>query len=44
MELVVPAKPPREENKLAPAERAAILTAIASVSAVIITALRVFFY
>ncbi|GAB3710052.1 SLBB domain-containing protein [Spirosoma flavus] len=42
MEIVVPAQPPTDQNRLAPTERAALLTVIGSGLAVILTAVRLF--
>ena len=42
MEIVVPAEPSKEQNRLSTAERAALLTVVASASAVVLTALRLF--
>ncbi|RCR67135.1 SLBB domain-containing protein [Larkinella punicea] len=42
MELVVPSKPKREESKLSPAERVAVMTGITSLAAVVLTIIRLF--
>ncbi|MFC5409145.1 SLBB domain-containing protein [Larkinella bovis] len=40
MELVIPAKPPKSESKLSPAERVAVMTGISSLAAVVLTLVR----
>ncbi|MBD2704804.1 SLBB domain-containing protein [Spirosoma sp. BT702] len=42
MEIVIPAQPPAEQNRLAPTERAALLTVVGSGLVVILTAVRIF--
>jgi polysaccharide export outer membrane protein len=42
MELIVPSLPKREENKLSPVERVAVMTGITSLAAVVLTIIRLF--
>lgn len=42
MEVIVPAKPPKSESKLSPAERIAVMTGVTSLAAVVLTVIRLF--
>lgn len=42
MDIIVSAKPPKEQPRTLPTERATLLTVVASVAAVVLAALRLF--
>ncbi|GAB3318853.1 SLBB domain-containing protein [Larkinella ripae] len=42
MELIIPSKPKREESRLSPAERVAVMTGITSLAAVVLSVIRLF--
>ncbi|GAB3891024.1 SLBB domain-containing protein [Larkinella knui] len=42
MEVIIPAKPKREESRLSPAERVAVMTGVTSLAAVVLTIIRLF--
>ncbi|GAB3252231.1 SLBB domain-containing protein [Larkinella harenae] len=42
MDLIIPSKPKREDTKLSPAERIAVMTGITSLAAVVLTVIRLF--